>query len=450
MNYLQAIEYLNKETAEGIKPDLSRIRLICRELSNPQLSYPTIHIAGTNGKTSTARIIGTILSCLGFKVGVFTSPHLVSYTERIVVDGKNIKNTDFGQALEELIPLFGKTNRSCPDGKLTQFEALTAMAFHYFQEIGINAAVIEAGMGGSWDATNTIMPRVAVLTNVSLEHTDRLGKTIEAIAKEKIGIVKPGISVVTGIDQTEILSMVKDKCEKEGAALKILGRDFDFSVMERKGDRLLLLSKPKSSLSPFQALSIRGLFGNYNNLVLPMAGVHQAVNAAMAVTTCELFLEEGKELKNLREMLPQALRGTVSPGRLEILMDKPMLVVDGAHNPASAQALAEALKKDFHYGKLILVLGILADKDVEGILSHLVPLASMIIATENESDRALPAASLAGKVSCLTDRFLVERNLAKAIQTGLELAGEGDMVLVTGSLYTVGEAKQIIQKIPPP
>jgi dihydrofolate synthase/folylpolyglutamate synthase len=432
MNYLQAIEYLNRETAEGIKPDLTRIRFICQKLSNPQLGYPTIHIAGTNGKTSTARIIGTILSCLGFRVGIFTSPHLISYTERIVADEKNIKKTEFAKVLEELIPLFEKTNRSCPDGKLTQFEALTAMAFYYFREIGINVAVIEAGMGGSWDATNTVMPKVAVLTNVSLDHTDRLGKTIEAIAKEKVGIIKRGSSVATAVEQSEILSIVKNKCQKEGVPLKILGRDFDFSVMEKKGD--------------FQALSIRGLFGNYNNLVLSMAGVHQAVNAALAVATCELFLAGEKHLTDLKKLLPQALRKTVSPGRLEILMDKPMLVVDGAHNPASAQALAEALKKDFHYGKLILVLGILADKDVEGILSHLVPLASVIIATENESDRALPAASLAGKVSRLTDRFLVERNLVKAIQTGLELAGEEDMVLITGSLYTVGEAKQLIQK----
>ncbi|MFZ3062944.1 MAG: folylpolyglutamate synthase/dihydrofolate synthase family protein [Actinomycetota bacterium] len=445
MNYLQAIDYLNRETTEGIKPDLSRIRFICQKLSNPQLIYPTIHISGTNGKTSTARIIGTILSCLGLRVGVFTSPHLVSYTERIAVAQENIGETDFARVLEELIPLFEETNRSSPEGKLTQFEALTAMAFLYFREMGVDVAVIEVGMGGGWDATNTVMPRVAVVTNVSLEHTDRLGKTVEDIAKEKVGIIKPASSVVTGIDQSEILSIVKNKCQKEGATLKILGQDFDFSV-ERKGDRLLLLSKPKSSLSPFQALSIRGLFGNYNNLVLPLAGVHQAVNATLAITACELFLERGRHLEDLRMVLPLALKGAASPGRLELLMEKPMLVLDGAHNPASAKALGETLKEDFHYGKLILVLGILADKDVEGILSHLVPLALVVIATENQSDRALPAASLAGKVSRLTDRFIVERNLGRAIKIALGLADEADLVLVTGSLYTVGEAKELLSK----
>ena len=432
MNYLQAIDYLNRETTEGIKPDLSRIRFICQKLSNPQLIYPTIHISGTNGKTSTARIIGTILSCLGLRVGVFTSPHLVSYTERIVVAQENIGETDFARVLEELIPFFEETNRSSPEGKLTQFEALTAMAFLYFREVGVDVAVIEVGMGGGWDATNTVMPRVAVVTNVSLEHTDRLGKTVEDIAKEKVGIIKPASSVVTGIDQSEILSIVKNKCQKEGATLKILGQDFDFWVTKRDFKGI--------------TLSIRGLFGDYNDLVLLIPGVYQAVNATLAVTACELFLEGGKHLEDLRMVLRLALKRAASPGRLEILMEKPMLVLDGAHNPASAKALGETLKKDFHYGKLILVLGILADKDVEGILSHLVPLASVVIATENQSDRALPAASLAGKVSRLTDRFIVERNLGRAIKIALGLADEADLVLVTGSLYTVGEAKQLIRK----
>lgn len=436
MTYQEALNYLEKETSEGIKPDLARISYLCHSLGSPQLSYPTIHITGTNGKTTTARLISSILSVPGYKVGVFTSPHLVSYTERMVVEGENIAQTKFAKGIERLIPYFEETNRRCRDGRLTQFEALTALAFLFFQDEKVDCAVVETGMGGSWDATNMVKAKVALITNVSLEHTDRLGNTVEEIAFEKAGIIKKDSTVITGVKEENLLRIIEGKCREMDASLKILGRDFNILKRETNSDGS-------------QVLTIKGLYGQYDGLILPLIGFYQAENAALATAVSESFLRQESSSLSY-PLLAEALSKIRSPGRLEIIRENPCLALDGAHNPAGAHQLAKALKSEFRYGKLIVVLSILADKDVEGILRELIPVASTVVVSQNKDPRALEAAKLAEKLDRLTkneglslpEGFVVEKDLGKAIELALTRASEKDMVLVTGSLYTVGEAKR--------
>lgn len=444
MTYQEALDYLNNETAEGIKPDLTRISYLCRRLGNPQLTYRTIHITGTNGKTTTARMISSILSLSGYKVGLFTSPHLVSYTERIVVAGKTIAENRFAAGIAKLIPYFEETNQKCRDGKLTQFEALTALALSFFRDENVDCAVIETGMGGSWDATNTVKAEVALITNISLEHTDRLGNTTEEIASEKVGIIKEGSTTITGVEEEKLLNIIENKCREQRVPLKILGRDF--GIAERKAN-------PDGS----QTLTIKGLYDRYDGIILPLTGIYQAKNAALATAVSESFLDGSPPARikraGLSSVLVEALRRVESPGRLEVIREKPQLVLDGAHNPAGARELANTLKSDFAYGKLILVLSILADKDVEGILKELIPAASTAVVSQNKDPRALEATKLAEKLDKLTknemlslpEGFVVEKDLGKAIKLALARAGPHDLVLVTGSLYTVGEAKRYFQ-----
>lgn len=426
--YQEALDYLNSETAEGIKPDLTRITYLCKRLHDPQLDYATVHVAGTNGKTTTARMVAAVLHHVGYRVGVYTSPHLVSYTERIVVDGTEIAEADFAGGIERLIPDFEETARRGATGRVTQFEALTALAFLLFREKKIDCGVIETGMGGTWDATNVIRPEVAVITNIALEHTDRLGNTLEEIAAEKAGVVKAGLTCITGIQEPDIRRIVEERCAAVGAPVKVLGRDFQVVGVEGMADRS-------------QRVSIAGLLSGYDDLVIPLAGEYQATNAALAVACCEAFLAEDDRAQELRRVLPEALATVQSPGRLEVAQENPMVVLDGAHNPAGARELASALKSAFDYDRLILVLSILADKDVDGILRELVPLANTVVVTQAASDRAVDADALAGKVSRLTSEFCVQRDVAGAIGQAMRRAGPRDLVLVTGSLYTVGEAR---------
>lgn len=431
MTYQEALDYLNSETAEGIKPDLTRITYLCERLGDPQLDYATVHVAGTNGKTTTARMVAAVLHRVGYQVGVYTSPHLISYTERIVIDGTEIAEADFAGAVERLIPHLDETNRQAATGRVTQFEALTALAFLLFREKNIDCGVIETGMGGTWDATNMIQPEVAVITNIALEHTDRLGDTLEEIAAEKAGVVKARLTCITGIEEPAIRRIVEERCAAAGAPIKILGRDFRVIGVEGAADRS-------------QRVSIAGLFARYDDLVVPLAGEYQATNAALAVACCEAFLAKQDRAGELPKVLPEALATVQSPGRLEVVQENPMVVLDGAHNPAGARELASALKSAFDYDRLILVVSILADKDVDSILRELVPLANTVVVTQAASDRAVDADALADKVSRLTSEFSVEREVAGGIGQAIRRAGPRDLVLVTGSLYTVGEAKQYL------
>ncbi len=428
MDYAAAVEYLATETSEGIKPDISRIAYLCRLLDHPERAYPVIHITGTNGKTSTARLTRGILTELGFKTALYTSPHLVTYTERYSVDGVDITEEEFAAQCESLIPLVAETNRADLGGKVTQFEFLTALGFKWFADQGVEAAVIEVGMGGRWDATNVARGDVAVITNIELEHTDRLGTTIEAIAGEKAGIIKTGAKVVTAAIQPEALRIIGEQAKQAGARLYEYGRDFE--VLSRK-------RRPEGGY----IITAKGLHGTYVDLEITLRGRHQAQNASTAIAAVEAFLlgkrhaATGRLEAAMRTALPQ----TTSPGRLEVIGREPRVVLDGAHNPAGAARLAEAVGTEFEYDKLILVLGVLADKDAAGITAALVPLADEIIATAPDYYRALPADELAKIVQQSNPRVETEPDVIKALERAKQLAAVGDMVLVAGSLYVVGE-----------
>lgn len=435
MDYLKAVGYLDAETAEGIKPDISRMTNMCRDLGHPEASFRVIHVTGTNGKTSTARIIRSILSGLGFKTALYSSPHLVSYTERMSIDGDEISEEEFAAVLEHITPAIDDTNRAGLGGIITQFEALTAMAFSWFASRDVDVAVVEVGMGGRWDATNVVKPDVAVITNISLEHIDRLGTTIEAITGEKAGIIKYGSTVVTGVDQPSALAIIKEQCSQAGADLKVFGRDFD-------------LQEAEIGLDGLRYLTIKGLRRIYPGVPLALKGFHQAINATIATAAAEAFLNKSPDVETFSfgETLARVLPKADSPGRLETAAKNPLLVLDGAHNPAGAETLAAALRNEFEYDRLILVLAVLEDKDAAGIVRVLGPLANRVITAAAQSPRAMDADSLAGLAEEYADNVSVASSIAEALVQASREARPGDMILATGSLYTVGEAREALQK----
>lgn len=433
MKYREAVEYLAAETTEGIKPDLSRITMLCDLLGEPQFAFPVIHITGTNGKTSTARMISSIMQAGWLYAGVYTSPHLVSYTERVTVNGVPMPEQAFADELELLIPLMEQVSETTGSA-VTQFEALTALAFSYLSKQELDVAIIEVGMGGSWDATNVVMADVAVVTNVALEHTDRLGTTVEAIANEKSGIIKPGCDVVTAADQPSVLSIIKERAAEVDADLYTYGND-------------VFIGSEEKLAGGGHEFSLKGILGMYEDIQLHLIGGHQMINAALATAASELFLKRRRPdlLEGLGEMVREGLANAESPGRLEVAGERPLLVLDGAHNPAGAFRLAEALKEDFDYDRLVLVLAVLADKDVDGIVSALVPQAGAVIVTQADAERALPAADLERIVTKHTSaQVSTSSSVAMAIEKAKTLAKPDDLIVVTGSLYTIGEAKQAL------
>lgn len=434
MDFRAALRYLNEETTEGIRPDLSRITLLCEMLGDPQKDFKSIHITGTNGKTTTARMIESILTGAGLKTGFYTSPHLSSYTERIKANGKHISEEDFARLIERTAPLIQEVNEQSEE-RVTQFEALTALAFQYFSDKRLDCAVVEVGMGGSWDATNLVDGKVALITNVELEHTDRLGDSIEQIAREKAGIIKKGADVVMAVKQPSVLDILAARCKQQDARLFLSGRDFKVDVVGH------------SLSNGTQTLNVTALQDEYDNIRLDLIGRHQAENAGMAVVASELFINaySHRYISVLKKAVPEALSRASSPGRLEVLASDPMIVLDGAHNPAAAARLRESLEKDFDYDRLILVLGILADKDVDGILDALLEKADVVVATASNSYRAFPAEELGRAIEKRSKDVTICDSVAQAVTKAKGLAGKNDMILITGSIYTIGEAKEHIR-----
>lgn len=433
MDYAEAIDYLNTETAEGIKPDITRITMLCELMGNPEHAYPVIHVTGTNGKTSVSRLTQNMLTGLDFKAGLYTSPHLVSYTERCCVDGQCVSESDFADIVTELVPLIEKTNKADYGGRVTQFEALTALGFAWLREQQVDAAVIEVGMGGRWDATNVVHSDIAVITNVALEHTERLGQTVEEIAVEKAGIIKKEASVLTAASQDSVIDIIERKCSVMKADLKKFGRDFDVIEADKRPDG-------------HRYLTAKGLYAIYEDVPLVLRGGHQIANAAIAIAAVEEFarLKKPDLLSEFGGRINESLKHAVSPGRLEVVSEEPFIVLDGAHNPNGAAMIASALPADFEYNRLIIVFAVLDDKDVEGIVSELAPMADRCIVTAVKTPRALNVGKLADVVRKHCGNVAEADSVADALTAATGAAAKQDMVLVTGSLYTVGEAKEAL------
>ncbi len=422
-------DYLERRSRFGIKPGLERIALLLEKLGHPQLAFPSIHITGTNGKTSTARMAASILKAGGRRVGRYTSPHLQSVTERICVDEKPVTEKEFASLLERVIPAVEETDAETGD-PLTYFEVTTAMAFLHFARRKVDVGVIEVGLGGRLDATNLVRSPVQVITSVAYDHMDVLGDTLEKIAAEKAGIVKERSVVISAVAHPGALEVVSAACAEKGSELKLYGRDFHLIYQLTYGVETERIG---------QVLGIRGLLREYADLFLPLLGEHQGVNAACAVAACEAFAGSPADLT--AEDVAEGLRRVTSPGRLEVVSLHPLVVLDGAHNPDGAARLARVIRNDLDYERLVLVLGILEDKDMRQMLKTLLPLADTVIFTQSREERAAPARRLAALAREMGYRGTVVEDIGEAVRFARTLASVTDMVCITGSLYTVGEAR---------
>ena len=407
--------YLAGLNIDSMHFGLEAITDLLKRLGNPQNSYKSILIAGTNGKGSTAAMAASILHSAGYKVGLYTSPHLIDVRERIVVNGLKITKKEFDRVVEDV-----KSKLKQP---VTYFEFLTAAAFLYFQRQHVDIAVLEVGLGGRLDATNVCKPIVSVITNIGLDHTAYLGSSLNAIAGEKAGIIKQDGICVTAAKQKQVLEVLSSVCLERRAKLYCLGSD-------------IKIKKQKDGL-----LSYHGLNRNLKNLPLPLRGRHQFSNAALALAAVELCCKNGFQIDD--EAISRGLASTQWNARLEVLQNNPLFLLDGAHNPAGMRVLCQALKKDYSYRRLIFIFGALADKNYREMLRIIVSLSPKIIITQLKSPRAVLVADLERVLSKRGYPVIVTENVGNAIERALAIASRNDLICAAGSLYLAGEVKQI-------
>ncbi len=430
MGYQETIEYLFGLQKHGIKFGLANSRTLLELMGNPHRQFRSIHVAGTNGKGSTSLFIASMLRTAGYRVGLYTSPHLISFTERIRIDAVPVTE-DRVVELAQRVRDRSRGVRFGAEGEPaspTFFEVTTAMAFTCFAEEKVDIAVIEVGMGGRLDSTNVITPLVSVITNIDVEHTEFLGGSLEQIAAEKAGIIKPGIPVVTGAVQPEAVRVIASRSAELNAPLHRLPDDF--------GPERLVRGRE-------QTFDYRGIRTSCQGLRITMTGRHQVDNACLAVAAAECLHDTGVPVSEpaVRAGLEQA----IWEGRLERVALRPDIYLDGAHNPAAARVLAAALREmRAHYRSLILVVGILADKDYQGILTELLPLADQVVVTRPHYARALGASRLGELVKQLHGPCPVTEGVGEAIAEARRRASAEDLIVITGSLYVVGDARAAI------
>lgn len=412
------------------RPRIEPVRRLAELAGSPQLSYPVIQVAGTNGKTSTSRAVESLLRAHGLRTGLFTSPHLVDFAERFQIDGEPIDGAVLAEAWEELrLPLRAVDAEldASGQGPITFFEALAVLAFTAFADAPVEAAVVEVGMGGEWDATNIVDARIAVFTPIGLDHTAILGPDIETIARTKAGIVKDGSIVVTAAQDPEALAEIEAAAAAHGARLIVAGRDF--GVVE---DRLAVGGRQIEVAGPAGAA--------HDAAFVPLHGHHQAENVALAIAATEAFL--GRPVPE--EVLEQGLGQLTSPGRLQLIGTEPIVYVDAAHNPHGAAALAGAVAESFDFDELALVVGVLQDKDAEGLLEALAPIAHRVYLTPVDSPRTIDPAGLGELAERAIPDTPIESaaSLPEALDVARAWAGRvpGRGVLVVGSVMLAGEA----------
>ncbi|WP_432094412.1 bifunctional tetrahydrofolate synthase/dihydrofolate synthase [Streptomyces sp. bgisy100] len=423
-----------------LDPSLVRVEALMDVLGEPQRAYPSIHITGTNGKTSTARMIEALLTAFELRTGRYTSPHVQSVTERISLDGAPIDAERFIETYRDVQPYVEMVD-AAQEHRLSFFEVLTGMAYAAFADAPVDVAVVEVGMGGTWDATNVIDGQVAVVTPIGLDHTDRLGTTPGEIAGEKAGIVKQDATVVLAQQPVDAAQVMLKRAVEVDATVAREGMEFGVTTREvAVGGQLLTL---------------RGLGGEYPDIFLPLHGAHMAHNAAVALAAVEAFFGIGSQ--HARTLDPETVRSAfasvVSPGRLEIVRKSPTVILDAAHNPPGARAASEAVTEAFGFSRLIGVIGMSGDKDVKGFLEAFEPILAEVVITRNSSDRGMDVDELAALAVEVfgQERVQVEPRLDDALEAAVTLAEEesefsGAGVLVTGSVITVGEARLLLGK----
>jgi dihydrofolate synthase / folylpolyglutamate synthase len=422
-----------------LEPSLDRIAAFTELLGEPQRTYPVVHLTGTNGKTSTARMVDTLIRATDLRTGRFTSPHVQSMTERICLDGQPLTEEQFVEAYNDVAAIAGLVDEDATH-PLSFFEMVVGMAFAAFANAPVDAAVVEVGMGGAWDATNVADASVAVLLPVAVDHSSYLGARPVDIAREKVGIIKPGSRVVCAQQREDVAAVVAERAAEVGAMVLWEGRDFGVA------GRVPAVGG--------QMLRLQGLRAEYDEVFLPLYGAHQAQNAAVALAAVEAFV--GDDPMDA-ELVLAAFEEVTSPGRLEVVRRSPTIVLDAAHNPHGAAAVVDALEDSFTFSPLIGVVGVMADKDYEGVLALFEPAMAAIVCTQNTTSRALPAEDLAEVARGIFghDRVYVAPRLDDAIEQAATLAEEGGVfgeaigsggVLVTGSVVTVGEARAMLTR----
>ncbi|MCJ7522934.1 MAG: bifunctional folylpolyglutamate synthase/dihydrofolate synthase [Dehalococcoidia bacterium] len=435
MKYRAAIDFILERTDYERWPgynyasrfDLRRMDDLLLRLGSPHLSARAVHIAGSKGKGSTAAMIAAALCAAGYRTGLYTSPHLVSIRERIKVDGRPILKREITEVVTKMRGHVEEMDRELTYGELSTFELLTAAAFMHFQQKKVDFQVLETGLGGRLDATNMVTPEVCVITSISFDHTEVLGDTLAQIAAEKAGIIKPGIPVVSSPQPEEAAAVIKDACVKRKAGLITAGKDVSWV-------------ETGFTLSG-QSLEVQGIKGSYR-ITIPLLGSYQVQNAVTAVAALEI-------LGLPKEKIERGLANTDWPGRLQILRRRPLLVVDGAHTKDSARKLKEALKQYFHFNRLILIIGVSADKDISGIVAELAPIADVVIATSSRHPRAMPIESVVNEFVHQGIRAEKAEGVAQAVRRAQERARKGDLICATGSLFLVGEVIEYIKDLRP-
>ena len=421
-----------------LRPRLEPTRRAVELLGDPQKSYRVIHITGTNGKTTTARIIERILREHGLRTGRFTSPHLINLNERIALDGEPVDNEIIYEIFKDIEPALDMVDAellAAGESRLTFFEALAVLGFAVFADAPIDVLVLEVGMGGEWDSTNVADGDVAVFTPIDIDHVERLGHTIAEIATTKSGIIKPGSIVVSAPQQPDALAVLETKAGAIADDLRLAGRDFE----------LLSQSESKTGLT----FSVRGLTREYDDLFMPLHGKYQAHNAAVAIAAVEAFIGGG-QVPIADDILRPALADVTSPGRLQVIAQNPRVILDAAHNPHGARSLGEALVTSFGAPHAVAVLSVLNDKDARELLSALDESIHDFVITQSSSVRALPAAELGQLATEIfgADRVTVAEDFrdALAIAQGKLPAGENTAVVVSGSITLVGDVLAFVQE----
>jgi len=431
MNYREALDYIYGHTnyeavpkphAEG-NYDLRRLFEILSRLGNPHLKARSLHITGTNGKGSTSVMLASVLTEAGFRTGLYTSPHLITTRERFTINGQMISEAELADLMTRLQPEVELTNQRATYGKLTVFEILTVLCFMYFAEQACDFQVMEVGMGGRYDATNVIQPEVCFLTSISFDHTAILGNTLTQIATEKCGIIKPGCVVVSHPQLEEASRVIERTCLEKGVPLIRIGKDVTRESLTFNHDH--------------QEIQIRGRLGSYR-VSIPLLGHYQLDNAAAAVAGLEVLIEKGYQISN--ENILQGLAKVSFPGRLQIASKKPLILLDGGHNPGAARNLRESIQQYFRTDEAILVIGIASDKDIPGIIRELAPVFKKVITTRSNSPRAASPDFLKKEFQTYGIQADTTNNVAEALEEAKKRVTGDELICVTGSLYVVGEA----------
>ena len=437
-NLNQALDFIysfvdyERQRDPGVKPnwDLRRVDALLARIGNPHLKSKTVHIAGSKGKGSVAAMTASVLTKAGYNTGLFTSPHLHIFNERIRVNNKLISDDEIVELVAAIKPEVEAVNRAAEFGRLSTFEVMTAMGFLYFAQQKVDFQVIEVGLGGRVDSTNVVRPEVCVITPISYEHTNVLGNTLTAIAMEKAGIIKQGSIVVSSPQVAEADAVITSVCDKQRAKLIKIGRDITYRSLKFDDTR--------------QSVIVEGRLGKYE-FTIPLLGEYQLGNAATAIAALEVLIEKGNNIST--ESIVQGMKDVEWEGRLQVLNRRPLVVADGAHNQDSAHKLRLALEQYFKYEKALLIIGMSSDKDLAGIAAELAPAFQKVIVTRADHPRAMATAPIVAEFKKHGLEARQTDDISDALRLALSLVGEKDLICATGSLFiaagAIEEAKDL-------